>query len=168
MEFVAGLPMAAFINAAFADARPIGLNRFNGPGRGAWYAATEVETAIAEVTVHLTRELENAGGYEATVDDADIYASFIGEFLDLRSLPDPQPDCLSADVDISYPHGDAIAEAVRARGLNGILYSSARRAGGQRLVALRPHAVQDVTQGQIIRLRWTGGPDPEVTRDVKG
>src|SRR4051812_1786123 len=36
-EFVAGPAHANFINAAFAYWRPGELNRFNGPGRGAWY-----------------------------------------------------------------------------------------------------------------------------------
>ena len=49
-------------------ARPRGLNRFNGPNRGAWYAAFEIETAITEVSFHLTRELDNIGVYETTVD----------------------------------------------------------------------------------------------------
>ncbi len=38
-ELIAGLPHANFINAAFAYFRPRELNRFNGPRRGAWYAA---------------------------------------------------------------------------------------------------------------------------------
>lgn len=48
------------VNAAFCYTRATG-NRFNGPERGAWYAAygkLAVETAQAEVTWHLTRELE--------------------------------------------------------------------------------------------------------------
>lgn len=168
MEFVAGIPMATFINAAFAYPRPVGLNRFNGPERGAWYAATETETSIAEVAYHLTRELENTGVFEATVDYAEMHASFIGEFLDLREVPAPLPDCLSPNVEVAYPHGNAIAEAARARGLSGILYPSARRTGGVCLVALTPHAVQDVRQGQVIRLQWTGKREPEIIDDFKG
>ena len=52
-------PHAHFINAAFAYWLPRSLNRFNGPGRGAWYAALTVETCIAEVTFHIERELSN-------------------------------------------------------------------------------------------------------------
>src|SRR5262245_14041814 len=55
-ELVGGLPHAHFINAAFAYFRPRELNRFNGPGRGAWYAALQVETCETEVAFHLTRE----------------------------------------------------------------------------------------------------------------
>lgn len=75
-EFVAGVPHAAFINASFAYWRPRELNRFNGPGRGAWYAALEVETALAEVTFHMTRELERVNDFNAVVDYAEMFASF--------------------------------------------------------------------------------------------
>jgi RES domain-containing protein len=162
MEFVFGVPGHSFINAAFAYARPRGLNRFNGPSRGAWYAAFEVETAVAEVSFHLTRELDNIGVYATTVDYAELFASFAGEFLELRNLPDPQPECLSPDVEIGYPHGNAVADAARTKGLNGILYPSVRRKGGTCLVALIPHAVQSVAQGRVIRLVWNGKREPEV------
>src|SRR5665213_2964981 len=36
-ELVGGLPHSNFVNAAFVYFRPHELNRFNGPGRGAWY-----------------------------------------------------------------------------------------------------------------------------------
>ncbi len=51
-------PHAAFVNAAFSYFRPREMNRFNGPERGAWYAAFAVETAIAEVSYHMQRELD--------------------------------------------------------------------------------------------------------------
>lgn len=162
MEFVLGVPGHTFINAAFAYARPRGLNRFNGPNRGAWYAAFEVETAIAEVSFHLARELDNIGVYNATVDYAELFASFAGDFLDLRNLPDPQPECLNPDIEIGYPHGNAVADAARTRGLNGIIYPSVRRQGGTCLVALIPHAVQSVAQGRAIRLVWKGKREPDV------
>ena len=36
-ELVFGVPHGKFINAAFAYSKPKEANRFNGPGRGAWY-----------------------------------------------------------------------------------------------------------------------------------
>lgn len=167
MEFAAGVPGHSFINAAFAYSRPRGLNRFNGPSRGAWYAAFEVETSIAEVAFHLTRELDNIGVYETIVDYAELFASFAGEFLELRNLPDPQPECLSPDIEIAYPQGNLVADAARTRGLNGIIYPSARRKGGTCLVALTPHAVQSVAQGRVIRLMWKGTRTPERVFDPK-
>ncbi len=156
-EFMYGVPCAAYINAAFAYSRPRGLNRFNGPERGAWYAALEVETSLAEVAFHLTRELEAVGRFEAVVDYAELYASFAGEFVDLRQGRHP---CLDPDPAYAYPLGNAVADSARAVGLNGIIYPSVRRAEGTCLVALSPHAVQSVAEGGVWRLRWSGSPEP--------
>lgn len=159
-EFVAGLPGAAFINAAFAYWRPREPNRFNGPGRGAWYAALAVETCLAEVAFHMTRELARVGDYRATIDWGEMFASFAGTFLDLRSvLP---PPCLHPDPAIGYPEGNALAEQVRGEGHNGIVYPSVRHPGGTCLVALWPHAVQSPAQGAVYRMVWDGQPVPSV------
>jgi RES domain-containing protein len=154
-EFIVGPPHAAFINAAFAYWRPRELNRFNGPGRGAWYAALAVETCIEEVAFHLVRELERVNYFNAVVDYAEMFASFAGEFTDLRHI-DPRPPCLDPDTAIAYPLGNALAEAVRERGYNGIIYPSVRHTDGTCVVALWPHTVQSVAQGRVLRLTWAG------------
>jgi len=162
-ELVYGVAHAHFINAAFAYFMPRALNRFNGPGRGAWYAALAVETCVAEVAFHMERELANVADFNATVDYAELYASFIGDFVDLREAK-PPPEFVDRDPDKSYAAGNTFADAVRAAGHYGIVYPSARHVGGTCLVALVPHAVQSVTQGGVIRLRWTGTPGPRVNR----
>jgi hypothetical protein len=161
-ELVYGVPHAAFINAAFAYAKPREPNRFNGGDRGAWYASFELETSLAEVQFHLSEMLAATGVFEATVEYAELHASFAGEFLDLRPHPDHQ--ALHRDKAIGYPAGNALADAVRAEGLNGIIYPSVRRPGGTCLAALFPHAVQSVAQGDVWRMRWTGSPEPAVEK----
>jgi RES domain-containing protein len=161
-EFVAGLPHAHFINAAFSYWRPRDLNRFNGPGRGAWYAAFAVETCIEEVAFHMARELERVRHFHATVDYAEMFASFAGECVDLRGV-EPRPACLDPDPAVGYIQGNLVADTSRARGLNGIVYPSVRHVDGTCLVALWPHAVQSVAQGKVIRLRWTGTPRPQIS-----
>lgn len=161
-ELVFGVPHAAHINAAFAYAKPREPNRFNGPDRGAWYAALEVGTCLAEVGFHLTEFLGQTGVFEATVDYAELFASFAGEFLDLR--PHSDHIALHPAKATGYPAGNALADAARARGLNGIIYPSVRHAGGTCIAALLPHAVQSVAQGDIYRMMWAGSPDPEVTK----
>jgi RES domain-containing protein len=161
-ELVHGVPHAAHINAAFAYARPRALNRFNGPDRGAWYAALDVETCLAEVAFHLTRFLADTGVYEAVADYAELFASFAGEFVDLRLVPDHP--ALDPDPARGYPEGNRLADAALARGLNGILYPSVRYAGGTCIAALVPHAVQSVAQGDMWRLTWAGSPEPSAAR----
>jgi hypothetical protein len=160
-ELVYGVAHAHFINAAFAYFMPRSLNRFSGPGRGAWYAALALDTCVAEVAFHMERELANIGDFNATVDYVELYASFIGDFVDLR---DATPEFLDPDPDKSYPAGNAFADAVRSAGHYGIVYPSARHTGGTCLVALVPHAVQSVRQGAVIRLAWTGKPGPRVSQ----
>ncbi len=162
-ELVAGIPHAHFINAAFTYWRPRDLNRFNGPDRGAWYAAFDLQTCIAEVSYHMTRELARVGEYNAAVDYAEMFAAFAGYFVDLREVT-PAPPCLDTDPDKGYPAGNGLAQVCITAGHNGIIYPSRRQPGGICLVALRPQAVQAVTQGDVLRLVWRGKPAPEVQR----
>ena len=165
-ELVYDVPHAAFINASFAYARPRAPNRFNGPNRGAWYAALAVETCLAEVTFHMTAFLADAGDYTAVVEYAEMFCSLAGHYLDLRELPD-HPS-LAADIAIGYPAGNVLADAARAEGLNGIIYPSVRHTGGTCFAALRPAAVQSVRQGDVYRLVWRGTPEPAVEGPVIG
>ena len=159
--FPSGRPHANFVNAAFAFWRPRERNRFNDAGFGAWYAAFETETAVAEVTYHIGRELDRVRNWSATVEWSEMWASFAGSYVDLRGL-EPRPDCLHPDVAIGYPAGNALAQQTREAGHNGIVYPSVRHPEGTCLVALWPHAVQSVTQGAIVRAIWSGSRTPMI------
>jgi RES domain-containing protein len=161
-EFVAGPPHAAFINAAFAYWRPLELNRFNGPGRGAWYAALKVETCIEEVAFHMMRELVRVNDFNAIVEYAEMFASLAGEFVDLRRVA-PTPVCLNPDPAVGYPEGNRLAESVRGAGYNGVIYPSVRHKVGTCIVVLWPQAVQSVVQGRVLRLTWSGRRQPTVS-----
>jgi RES domain-containing protein len=161
--FPSGRPHANFVNAAFAYWRPRERNRFNDQGFGAWYAAYETETAIAEVTFHIGRELDRVADWNATVEWTEMWAGFAGDFVDLRALQ-PLPECLHPDVAIGYAAGNGLARDAREQGLNGIVYPSVRHAAGTCLVALWPHAVQSVSQGAVIRAVWRGERTPAIER----
>src|SRR5438132_9075739 len=64
-ELVYGVAHAHFINAAFAYFMPRSLNRFNGPGRRAWYAALALDTFLAEAGFHIDRELPTIADFNA-------------------------------------------------------------------------------------------------------
>lgn len=161
-ELVYGVPHAAFINASFAYAKPREPNRFNGAERGAWYAALDLDTSLAEVRHHLTEALAQTGVFEAVVDYAELHASFAGEFVDLRAHHDHI--CLHPEKSIGYPAGNALADAARARGVNGIIYPSVRHPGGTCIAGLFPHAVQSVAQGDVYRMTWRGRREPTVEK----
>lgn len=159
-ELVYDVPHAHFINASFAYTKPQQPNRFNGPNRGAWYAALDAETCLAEVGFHLTNALADAGDFNATVEYAEMFCSLAGEFLDLRERPDHL--ALGPDKASAYPVGNALAAKARASGLNGIIYPSVRKPSGTCIVALRPAAVQAVRQGAVYRMTWRGSPTPMI------
>ena len=158
-ELVHGVPSSYLINSTFVLVQPRTPNRFNGPSRGAWYAALAVETSVAEVGYHLTQELAKIGDYAAVFRYAEVLADFIGEFVDLR--PHPDEECLSPNEAVGYPAGNLLAEQAHSRGLNGIIYPSVRNIGGTCLAALTPHAVQNVAQGRDWQLTWDGSPEFE-------
>lgn len=156
-ELVHGVPYAAFINASFAYWKPQAPNRFNA-ARGAWYAALAVETCMREVAFHMTEFLALSGVLRGVIDYAEMFASMAGEFVDLRATPGHP--CLDPDPAAGYPVGNALAEAARARGLNGVIYPSVRHLGGTCIAALLPHAVQSVAPGALYRFTWAGDPEP--------
>ena len=163
-ELVFGRAGFTFINAAFTHTRP-GGSRFNDDNRGAWYCAFGADTAIGEVSYHLTRELEAVGRFENITDYAELIADFFGLFHDLRALDIEVEPALHKDSAIAYPAGQSLARQLRVDfSSNGILYPSIRRAGGTCLVCFRPDLVQNLRQGGIWRLEWQGAPTPTVTR----
>ena len=153
-----------YVNAAFCYTRATG-NRFNGPNRGAWYAsfgAFAIETAQAEVSWHLTRELDATGVYENITSYRELLAGFTSRF---HVLPlEGGLDVLNADPDRAYPAGQALSKDVRECGGNGLLYPSVRLEGGQCLVALRPHLVQNVRQGDTWVFQWAGSAKATITK----
>jgi RES domain len=156
-ELVHGVPHARFINASFAYAKPRAAMRFSPADRGAWYAALNVETCIAEVGFHLTQALADTGDFNAVVEYGEMLASMAGLFVDLRDQAGHP--ALDPDPAVGYPAGNAVAAAARAEGHNGIIYPSVRDEGGTCIAALWPNVVQSVVQGAMVRLTWSGTPD---------
>ena len=155
-ELVFGVPYHRIVNAAFTHAHPLG-SRFNGPDRGAWYAAFEIETAQAEIAFHKTLQLAEIRRFDDDVAVDDYLADFSGEFHDLRDggfaeILDPE----------SYVASQALAERLVEAGGLGVVYPSVRRAGGTCLACFRPALVMNVRRGPTYRLRWSGGPVPEI------
>ena len=66
-----------------------------------------------------------------------------GSYLDLRGCRQAMPDIHAPD---SYQASQRFGEDVRAKGGEGILYESLRRAGGLNVAAFRPGNVRDAAQ----------------------
>ncbi len=156
-ELLFGVPYYRIVNAGFTHAHPLG-SRFNGPDRGAWYAAFEVRTAQAEVAFHKTVQLAEVGRFEDDVTLDDYLADFSGEFHDLRDAS-AFTECLDPD---SYVPSQALAERLLEAGSLGIVYPSVRRAGGTCLACFRPALVMNVRKATTYRFRWSGNPTPTI------
>ncbi len=156
-ELLFGVPYHRVVNAAFTHAHPLG-SRFNGPDRGAWYAAFEARTAQAEVAFHKAVQLAEVSRFEDDVTFDDYLADFSGEFHDLRGSKD-WADCLDPD---TYVQSQVLAERLLDGGSLGIVYPSVRRTGGTCLACFRPALVMNVRKGTTYRFRWSGHPIPTI------
>jgi hypothetical protein len=157
-ELVFAVPHAAVINAAFCHPQPLG-SRFNGPTRGAWYAAFELETAQAEVAFHKTVHLAEISRFEDSVTYDDYLSDVSARLHDLRRgrsfrvYLDPE----------SYVESQALAEHLLDAGSLGVVYPSVRRAGGTCFACFRPALVTNVRRAKTYRFTWDGTPDPVIT-----
>jgi len=159
-EWVTGRRMSSVVMAAFCHPRA-GGGRFNGPDRGAWYAATDMDTAHAEVIYHRTRELAEIGVLETRLQMRLYLADFDCAFYDIRArtpehVPLHDPD--------SYVASQAFARQLLANGANGIVYRSVRREGGDCIACFRPRLVKHVSPVGHFEYRWEGTRTPSVRR----
>ncbi len=152
-EWVTG-PQASVIMAAYCHPRLAG-GRFNGPERGAWYAARKLATAQAEIVYHRTAELAEIGVFETRLQMRLYLADFNASFYDLRSA------ALDRD---SYAPTQTLAADLLERGSNGVLYRSVRDDGGECIACFRPKLVGNVRPDAHFEYRWTGTRVPSVRR----
>ncbi len=150
-ELVFAVPHAASVNAAFCHAHPLG-SRFNGPDRGAWYAAFDLATSQAEVAFHKTVQLAEIGRFEDSVTYDDYLADFSASFHDLRRARGLSA-CLDPE---SYVESQALAERLMEADSLGVVYPSVRRAGGTCLACFRPALVSNVRRDRTYRFTWEG------------
>ena len=157
-ELVFGVPYFRIVNAAFCHPHPLG-SRFNGPERGAWYAAFDLETAQAEIAFHKWIELAEIGWSEEEVTYDDYLADFSAELHDIRR--DKRfARALAPD---SYVASQRLAEELLDANSLGIVYPSVRRRRGICLACFRPALVMNVRKAKTYRFRWQGQPKPVVT-----
>ncbi len=149
-ELLFGVTHAHIVNAAFTHAAP-GGGRFNGPERGAWYAAFDLETAQAEVAFHKAQELAEAGWREPeTFLLRDYRADFRANFHDLRGDA-AYAACLDPN---SYAGSQKLAGELLAAGSAGIVYPSVRHPKGTCIVCFRPALVTNVRKDRIVKLTF--------------
>lgn len=149
-ELVFGLPYSHIVNATFTHALPTG-SRFNGPDRGAWYAAFAVETSAIEVAYHKSQELKEINWQEReTFTYVDFLADFRAEFHDLRPARgfakylDPN----------SYIASQHLSAELLDKGSEGIIYPSVRHKDGTCIACFRPALVNNVRKSSEVSITF--------------
>jgi RES domain-containing protein len=150
IELVSGFPLAHIVNASFTHAAAAG-GRFNSTGRGAWYAAFEMQTAQTEVAFHRAAELQEIEWMEEEVSPyIDYLADFRHEFHDLRAAADFS-ECLDPN---SYVDSQALGLQLLFNGSAGIVYPSVRRKNGICIVCFRPPLVLNMRKGSRVTITF--------------
>jgi RES domain-containing protein len=160
-ELVYGIPNAHIVNAAFTHTNEAG-SRFNDQTRGAWYAADEIETSIAEVTYHKARRLaeivvpELAGGRPD--EDVSSYDDWLADFHSDFHVLEPASkfrDCLRPEpVPRCYATSQQMARRLLDMQSNGLVYPGVRRKGSRCLVCFRPALVYHPRRALQLEIRF--------------
>ena len=150
----ASIAMAAFLHCAE------GGGRFSDSRLGAWYAATEIETAIEETVFHNEHRLRlSAAGFPARLQMRELVVSLDMEMLDIRGMAEERPELYDP---VSYLRSQAFAGERRwpfaEPGLDGLIYDSVRRKSGQNVCVFRPGALPlPIVQGAHYEYAWDAG-----------
>lgn len=148
-------PGATPIMAAFTHINPEG-SRFCSPAFGAYYAALEIETAVAETVYHREQMLAasaETAGKPIDVDMRCYVAELSGDLHDARPWSDDHPEILDPG---SYSASQALGVALRSGGSNGIIYPSVRLTDGTCIAVFRPKCLANCVQERHLTYQWDG------------
>ncbi len=147
--------MAAFTHPASHDVR------FCAAGKGAWYGARSIDTAIAESRHHRERYLRAVAEPAGEISVRSYIAELVKPLHDGRRKL-KATTCLDPD---DYHASVELGESLRARGSWGLLYPSVRDPEGECVAVFRPPAIKTpVTQGPHYRYIWDGASITHVMR----
>lgn len=133
---------ATMVLAAFLHADEAG-GRFTDGRLGAWYAAFDVDIAIAETVHHSTRRLRlSDGAFPSSIQMREHVADVDCELIDIRGLQTESPELYDREsYDASRTFGIALRWPAQGAGEDGIVYDSVRRAGGTNICIYRPSLI---------------------------
>lgn len=148
-------PGSSPIMAAFTHLNPEG-SRFSDGSYGVYYAARELETAVAEVSYHRARFLARTAEPAIDIDLRCYRVTIEASLVDLRGQQQA-PAFAPLYAAQSYAASQAFGLAQRAQGQPGIAYDSVRHPGGECVALFTPRAtVPPARQAEHVSLRWNG------------
>ena len=155
-ELIIGQPTANIAMAAFIHVDDEG-SRFNDNRLGAWYAATDIETAIAETLYHNTRRLQaSEGGFPNVIQLREYVTTTPSELIDLSGMQGDAPKLFDEN---DYTHSQAFSNAHRwpfaEPAYDGVIFDSVRNDGGTNVCLFRPKALTlPINQTSHYQYRW--------------
>ena len=146
-------PGATYVMAPFTHINPNG-SRFADGTYGAYYAASDLTTAIAETTYHFARFALDSADPPRFADMRVLVGAFEAE---LEDVDEKDPDLRAQLLDPNdYSAAQALARDLKEAGANGIHYPSVRREGGECAVAFWPNVPRIPVQERHLQYHWNG------------
>ena len=144
---------ASYVMASFTHLNPNG-SRFGDGSFGVYYAASDLDTAIAETIYHFERFARDSndpprreemrvlvGAVEQDLEDVSVLA-----VAERQAILDPD----------SYNASQEYGRRLRETGAVGIVYPSVRRGGGECVAVFRARAVGLPHQERHLNYYWNG------------
>lgn len=145
-------PGTSIIMAAFTHLNPEG-SRFSDGTYGVFYAANDLDTAIAETRYHRERFMRATAQVRMELDMRVYLVDLTGELHDLRKQKSDYALVYHND---NYSAGQHLARTLRQQASNGITYDSVRRAGGECAAVFRPRLLSNARQERHLCYIWDG------------
>jgi hypothetical protein len=145
-------PGGSVIMAPFTHLDPAG-SRFADGTFGAFYAAAELATSIAETCYHREIFLRATRQRPLELDMRSYLADVAARFHDIRGKRPVMADIYDPD---SYTSSQVFGRKLKFNGANGVVYDSVRHPGGECLAIYRPRLIQNLRQGVHLRYVWDG------------
>lgn len=145
-------PGSSAIMAAFMHLNPEG-SRFSDGTFGVFYAANDLDTAIAETRYHREWFMRATSQGRMELDMRVYIADLAAALHDLRGRQTEFPLVYHND---NYSAGQYLAATLRKEGSNGIAYSSVRRRGGECVAIFRPRLLSNCRQERHLCYVWDG------------
>lgn len=139
-----------FLVAPYAYHAPA---RFTDGTYGAYYAARELLTAIAETRYHRVQFMRATHERPQLLRMQTLLADIRGIFHDLRKLRHRLPAVYSLT---TYTASQRLARPLFDAGSAGIAYQSVRRAGGQCVAVFSPQCIRHLRQDRVLEYQWDG------------
>lgn len=145
-------PGSSLIMAAFTHLNPEG-SRFTDGTYGVFYAASNLDTAIAETTYHRERFMRATDEGRMELDMRVYLVDLAAALHDLRGRRAEYPLVYHND---NYAAGQHLAATLRKDGSNGIAYDSVRRQGGECAAVFRARLLSNCRQERHLCYVWDG------------